>query len=329
MNGQERALIRWGKELFQRRLVSGWGGNMSCRVGRDRFLITAQHAALGFLSAGDVVSIDGQGRAAKNRHPSSETPLHLAIYKGTEAGSVIHAHPPLVVAFSVGRRSFVPVSFEEKFALGEIPVLPQETPTVKDTATVVEELRLRPVVILQGHGTVAIGKDLAEAFIFTDLLEAAVQCHLFGRMMGVPDLAPSDGARAQPAAELAGPFDLFSADHMAALMASANADAEFRKLGEETDLTTSLTLRVEDGGAAWTFYFAQGRITGMDRSGEGEFVISGPRQWWETIFRQRFNPFVAMQQGRLKLEKGELWRLSHWFKPFERSFALWQAIRME
>ena len=55
MKAVESEIIRWGKLLFERKLVAGWGGNISCRIGKDRLLITGQHAPLGFLTPEDLV----------------------------------------------------------------------------------------------------------------------------------------------------------------------------------------------------------------------------------------------------------------------------------
>lgn len=330
MKGPEREMIYWGKLLFERRLISGWGGNMSCRLGRDRFLITGQHAPLGFLSAKDLVEIDRIGQPLKKtRHASSETRLHLAIYNGTEAKAIIHAHPPMVLTFSLSHSSFVPLSFEEKYTLGEVPVIPQETPTVTDTESVVTELRLRPLVILRGHGTVAAGKELRDAFLLTDLLEEAVRCQFF-QQPKTEGRDPSTAPPAKPKAEMAADHDaayaLFSREHIEALAASANSDPQFQSQGRETGLTMSLTLHLEDTDTPWTIRFHEGRITGWEPGGEGEFVIRGKRVWWEAIFQRRLDPFLATQQGKLRLERGELWRLSRWFQPFQRAFTLWQNI---
>ena len=177
--GSRAEIIRWGGKLFERRLVSGWGGNLSCRVGRSRYLITGQHAALGFLGARDVVEIDARGKALNpKQRPSSETPLHLAVYEATDARAVVHVHPPEIIAYCRGLDEFVPLSFEEEYSLGAVPVISHAGPTVADPAPVAEELRRRPVVILQGHGTVARGRDLREAFLITDLLAEAVRCRL-------------------------------------------------------------------------------------------------------------------------------------------------------
>jgi L-fuculose-phosphate aldolase len=328
MKPVEREMIRWGKLLFERRLITGWGGNISCRLGKDRFLITGQHAPLGFLTAKDFVEVDGQGRAVKkDQRPSSETPLHLAVYHGTDAKAVIHAHPPMALTFSLSHESFVPLSFEEKYTIGEVPIVPQETPTVTETGKVVEELRLRPIVILRGHGTVAYGKDLKDAFLLTDLLEEAVHCKLIRDTGG----APSGTQENQPAKapQTGESYPLFSREHMEALTASANGDAEFQQRASETNLTTTLTLRMAEGTTPWTVRFENGKIAGLEAAGGGDFAISGAREWWEAVFHGRIDPFLATQQGKLKLERGELWQLSKWFKPFQRAFALWQTIPIQ
>ena len=173
-------MIRWGKLLFERRLISGWGGNLSCRVGKNDFLITGQHAPLGFLTASDLVRIRADGKPLKkSQRASSETPMHLAVYAGTDAQAIVHVHPQMVLAFSLSHDSFAPLSYEEKYTIGKVPVIPQETPTVTKPGAVVEALKYNPIAIIKGHGTVAIGKTFQEAFLYTDLLEEAVLCQFY------------------------------------------------------------------------------------------------------------------------------------------------------
>jgi L-fuculose-phosphate aldolase len=333
MTAPQRDMIRWGKLLFERRLISGWGGNLSCRIGKKQLLITGQHAPLGFLTAADLVRIDGTGKPAnKKQRASSETPLHLAVYAGTEAQAVIHVHPPAVLAFSLNHESFVPVSFEEKYTIGEVPIIAQDTPTVTQPGQVVEELKYRPVVIIKGHGTVAIGKNFQEAFLLTDLLEEAVRCQfLQGRAQAVlaagrqqqqngkADVIPANSAA----------YALFSREHMTALVESANQDAQFRDHGSESGLSTSLTLRLEEPDLSWTVKFLAGEIVELNQKTDGEFMISGTPQWWKAVFSNRIDPFLATQQGKLKLERGELAKLSRWYKPCQRAFSLWQTIPIQ
>jgi L-fuculose-phosphate aldolase len=332
MTQPEREMIRWGKLLFERRLISGWGGNLSCRAGAKDFLITGQHAPLGFLTAKDLVRINSQGKPIRrNQRASSETPMHLAVYEGTEAQTIVHVHPPAVLAFSLTHDSFVPLSFEEKYTIGEVPIVPQDTPTVTEPEQLVEALKYHPIVIIKGHGTVAIGKDFQEAFLLTDLLEEAVHCQFFKERMGSlqEPLSRDDGAIAvtKTTSRFQGkPYPLFSQAHMSALVESANQDSQFRSNGSETSLSTSLTLHLEDGNISWTVRFVAGEITELEPKTDGEFLISGKQEWWKAVFGNRIDPFLATQQGKLKLKRGELAQLSRWYKPFQRAFSLWQTI---
>jgi len=327
----KREMIQWGKLLFDRRLISGWGGNLSCRTGQEGFLITGQHAPLGFLTPEDLVQIDHDGKPSnQTQRASSETLLHLAVYRGTDAQAIVHVHPPMVLAFSLTHERFVPISFEEKYTIGEVPIIPQDTPTVTKPEQVVEELKYHPVVIIKGHGTVAIGKNFQEAFLFTDLLEEAVHCQFFKEDAGATrtamvglESATNDKAVLPVEGKS---YALFSQEHMTALVERANQDSEFRQHGSETGLSTSLTLHLEEGDVSWTVKFVAGEITEFDRGVAGDFMISGKEEWWRAVFSNRIDPFLATQQGKLKLKRGELAQLSRWYKPFQRAFSIWQTI---
>jgi len=327
----EGEMIRWGKLLFERRLISGWGGNLSCRVNENNFLITGQHAPLAFLTSEDIVELDADAKPVKKtQRPSSETPMHMAVYAGTDAYAIVHVHPPLVLAFSLSHDSFAPLSFEEKYTIGEVAVIGQDTPTVTKPEKVVEALKYSPVAIIKGHGTVAIGKNFQEAFLFTDLLEEAVRCQFFKSGVTSNQLITAQPA---PLAALGNSsqqtYELFSPAHLRALVERANGDAEFRQFGSDTGLTTSLTLHMEEGDAAWTVKFASGEIVDLAQRVDGEFLISGKAEWWKAVFSNKIDAFLATQQGKLKLQRGELAQLSRWYKPFQRAFALWQTIPVQ
>jgi hypothetical protein len=256
--------------------------------------------------------------------------MHLAVYDGTDAQAIVHVHPPMVLAFSLTHDSFAPVSYEEKYTIGKVSVIAQDTPTVTKPEEVVEALKYNPVVIIKGHGTVAIGKNFQEAFLYTDLLEEAVQCQFFIEKAEIAGAASTSARPEQLARTAPGErFALFSKEHMQALVDSANQDSQFRAHGADTALTTSLTLHLEETNDAWTVRYLNGEITELLPSAGGEFMISGKVEWWEAVFRARIDPFLATQQGKLKLKRGELAELSRWYKPFQRAFALWQTIPIQ
>ncbi len=321
-------IIRWGKLLFERRLISGWGGNLSCRVGKNDFLISGQHAPLGFLTTKDLVRIHADGKPVrKSQRASSETPMHLAVYAGTDAQAIVHVHPPMVLAFSLSHDDFSPLSYEEKYTIGKVPVISQDTPTVTKPEAVVEALKYHPVAIIKGHGTVAIGKTFQEAFLYTDLLEEAVHCQFFQNGIGAEDKVDTRSlAPVTVRAAVGETCELFSHEHMTALVESANGDSDFRQFGADTTLTTSLTLHREENDAAWTVEFVGGEIAALNKKSDGDFLISGKAEWWRAVFSNKIDAFLATQQGKLKLKRGELAQLSRWYKPFQRAFALWQTI---
>ena len=116
---------------------------------------------------------------------------------------------------------------------------------------------------------------------------------------------------------------------MDALVDSANGDQDFRKFGGDTALTTSLTLHLEERDVAWTVKFHAGEIIGLSQQSDGAFLISGKAEWWTAVFNNKIDAFLATQQGKLKLKRGELAEPSRWYKPFQRAFALWQTIPIQ
>ncbi len=254
--------------------------------------------------------------------------MHLAVYAGTDAQAIVHVHPPMVLAFSLSHDSFAPLSYEEKYTIGKVPVIPQDTPTVTKPEAVVEALKYHPVAIIKGHGTVAIGKTFQEAFLYTDLLEEAVHCQFFQSGIGAErkPLMRSLMAPVTAAPRWGKPTSCSRTNIWPRWSTAPTATATFASLAATPSLTTSLTLHMEDNDAAWTVQFVAGEITALTEKSDGDFLISGKAEWWRAVFSNKIDAFLATQQGKLKLKRGELAQLSRWYKPFQRAFALWQTI---
>ena len=78
---------------------------MSVRAG-DTVAITPSGVSYAEMRPEDVclVTLDGTEPAGLVQEtPSSETPMHLAIYAATKAGAVVHTHSPEVIALSAAR----------------------------------------------------------------------------------------------------------------------------------------------------------------------------------------------------------------------------------
>ena len=109
----------------------------------------------------DLLLIDLQGHVLfGNGRPSSETPMHLTLYRcRPDIGAVVHAHPPLTTALTVaGYQLAPPLLPEAVVALGEVPTIPYQMPTTWQFANDVgAAMRQAEAALLENHGSVAVG----------------------------------------------------------------------------------------------------------------------------------------------------------------------------
>ena len=81
-------------------LVVGTSGNVSARIG-DLVLITPSGVHYDRLGPGDLVAVDLDGnRRLGTLRPSSEVPMHLAVYRATAARAIVHTHAVHATAVS-------------------------------------------------------------------------------------------------------------------------------------------------------------------------------------------------------------------------------------
>ncbi len=160
-----------GADIFQRGIASSHGGNLSVRLG-DHLLITRRWAQLGHLTDNDVVETGVAHNDRGTPVASSELAVHRAIYQGTNAQAVVHAHPAYATALSLLQDVIEPIDAQGR-QLGRVPIIGATTiDDVKDELDgVVEGLKEHPVVVVRGHGTFAIGQLLHEAWGWTSVLE--------------------------------------------------------------------------------------------------------------------------------------------------------------
>ncbi|MCC6236893.1 MAG: class II aldolase/adducin family protein [Dehalococcoidia bacterium] len=172
-------LFEVGRDLAARGLVTSHGGNLSIRRPAGGALITATGTMLGRLTAPGIVAVAAGGTLVNEdaAAPSSNTAIHLAIYRlHPHAGAVLHAHPPHAIARSLVTEgdSLHPANFEAQLLLGAgvpiVTVVDHEAPEV-----VAEALGRCPIVIVRGHGTFAMARDLWQALNYTTALEEAAQ----------------------------------------------------------------------------------------------------------------------------------------------------------
>jgi L-fuculose-phosphate aldolase len=190
-----RDIVAVCQRLYQRGFIAGTEGNVSALEAPDRLWITPAGHHKGLLQPADLLLIDLQGEVLFGTgRPSSETPMHLALYRcRPDIGAVVHAHPPLATALTVaGCRLEPPLLPEAVVALGEVPTIAYQMPTTWQFANDVgAAMRQADAALLENHGSVTVGPALQAAFNRMEIVERAAQVLYLAKLLGrVQALSP-------------------------------------------------------------------------------------------------------------------------------------------
>lgn len=183
--------------IYGHRLTTSFGGNISVLDEAGDIWITPAGIDKGALTPRDIVRVRADG-AVEGRHaPSSEYPLHRAVYDARpDVRCVLHAHPTSLVAFAAAARApdsrLLPEAWRRN---GEVVVAGYADPGSAElgdnvAARFAEGARS---VILARHGAVCVGATASDAFARFDTLEFAARAELRARLLGTPvPLSPEE-----------------------------------------------------------------------------------------------------------------------------------------
>ncbi|WP_406380664.1 class II aldolase/adducin family protein [Streptomyces sp. NBC_01618] len=171
-------------------LVVGTSGNVSARVG-GTVLVTPSGVPYDRLGPEDVVGVDLEGnRIIGELAPTSELPLHLAVYRNSDAAAVVHTHAVHATAVSTLVPEVPPVHYAAAMLGGPVRVAAYARYGTAELAeNMLTALRDRTGCLLQNHGTVTYGAGLDEAYDRTAQLEWL--CRLWLTASSVPGHTPS------------------------------------------------------------------------------------------------------------------------------------------
>ena len=187
---RERAeLVAFGRRMGPDGLAIGTGGNLSCRVG-DLVAITPRGVSYEAtrLEHICIVGLDGEVVQA-TLGPSSELPMHLAVYARCDAGAVVHTHSPYATTLGTVIEELPPVHYLISLLGGPVRVAPYATPGSAELAAhMAAALDGRSAVLLGNHGTITTGDTLEQAYSRALLLEWMCGVYYRARLLGEPRL---------------------------------------------------------------------------------------------------------------------------------------------
>ena len=178
------------QEMQRLGLVVGTAGNVSVRIG-DQVVVSPSGMDYSVMEPGDVGVHDLQGNPIDAKYkPSSELPLHLAVYQSTDAAAITHNHAPASTALSTVVDEIPGTHYYSSMFGGLIRVAPYATFGTDQLAiNVADALRERIGALMANHGALTTGSTLAKAFSLLPYLEYICEVQLRA-MAAVPGMAP-------------------------------------------------------------------------------------------------------------------------------------------
>lgn len=178
----KQEIIEFGRLGYERGLQAATGGNISCRF-REGMLITRSGVSLRAMQERDILLVDGEGKLleeADGRRPSIETGFHLTIYQARpDIDCVYHSHSTYCSYWALREQSLPRVTSVSRVLLSPIPLAAYAEPGTKElVCNIRQALAEQPDakgLLLAGHGAVALGNGVEEAFYTAELMEQTGQ----------------------------------------------------------------------------------------------------------------------------------------------------------
>jgi L-ribulose-5-phosphate 4-epimerase len=195
-------VITYAHRIQAEHLVYATAGNVSTRVDGEPDVIAMTPTSLAYdaLEHDDICIVTTAGeRAAGRREPTSELPLHTLVYaRRPEVGAIIHTHSPAAMTMAVLGWRLPPILTGLVEAVGgDVRVAPYSRPSTAEMADYTADALIdRGACFMRHHGLLAVGADLAHAFLAASVTEGAAKVYLDARAQGVevPELGADDVA---------------------------------------------------------------------------------------------------------------------------------------
>jgi len=176
--------------------VGAFSGNASLRLpaSEGQLLVTPTHNSYYGLKPEELVVVDLAGQPlSAGRKPSSETPLHLEIYRQRpDVMAVVHTHSRYASAAAVAGREIPPIIDEMVSSIGGAVRLAEYTmPGTADLGRAAcRALGSHQAALLRNHGVVGVGAGIWEALEVCDLVERVAQIFVLAQVFGSGSATP-------------------------------------------------------------------------------------------------------------------------------------------
>ena len=182
MQSVKRELVEICKLLYVRGLAKAWGGNVSARIeGEHTIVITPRSTSLLDVSLDNLVVTTLDGVVVEGDNPSTELPMHCAIYYARpDIEAIVHIHSFYSTIFAILEKPIELLTAESQIILGTLPIVGYADPGSKKLAELVaDHLKENRACLLARHGIVAGGHSLKDAYYLAELVEETAALNFF------------------------------------------------------------------------------------------------------------------------------------------------------
>ena len=192
MDGNIEEIIKVGKNLHDKNLVSGKAGNISIRVHYDEgdvVAITPTLSSLGDLDPENIVLVNLDGNVINNGNPSSEIGFHLEIYKKREdVNAIVHTHSPYATGFAFSSKKIKRLEGFGQIKTPFIEEIEYEKPgSVELSKAISNNINQEDVLILKHHGILCVGENLKEAESLALFIEDTAKTQFVTHMLNLTE----------------------------------------------------------------------------------------------------------------------------------------------
>jgi HCOMODA/2-hydroxy-3-carboxy-muconic semialdehyde decarboxylase len=220
--------------VYANRILSDQGvvdafGHVSARDDKDpnRFLL-ARSLAPALVTTSDILEFDRNGEPidARGRTVYLERFIHAAIYRARpDVKAIVHSHSPAVIPFGVTGTILRPIYHMSAFLGAGAPVF-----EIRDSAgmtnmlisdnklgdALAKSLGDRAVVLMRGHGSVAVGDSILQVVHRAIYTEVNARLQAEAAKLGpinflTPEEAAKAGAQTDSKASISRPWELWKA----------------------------------------------------------------------------------------------------------------------
>ena len=190
-------LVAMMNRIYKYGMTTTSGGNLSILDENGDIWITPSGVDKGSLTREDIVQVkpDGSWICARGHKPSVELPFHRDIYGvRKDIFGVVHAHPPVMVGFSVVRRNpEVCILAETRNICGEVAQVPYDVAGSLELDAHINACFKQGynTVLMANHGVVCGAENLQRAFEAFETITIGGETEMNAlRLGGVNTLSP-------------------------------------------------------------------------------------------------------------------------------------------